>query len=323
MLQQIINAKSNGHNQIRNNAITMSADKPYYYWDPIGSDPEHSGHPEFVQLLSRTYEQWEVDEWGFPPNGLGDACWRLGLYVACHPEDELAIMSLFYMLDNRIRYFGDQPERQRKWYEHRRYKHPRHAFTRDQLIAGVFGLVVAGRIDLVKELKFPWFISRFQRTTISLRAWIRFLKTGEEKHARIFHLTTILEYFVHNELNDLSMFNRHLKSLMLFLCPDPDCSKVVMVSVPPENLLLHLLNDYDETHCLMIKPDEYVSRKGWQWQDDKLGRNNPIDEDDPIKLDKELLIKISEIWVKKKLKENPMSLLKAMFGNGSAGSIRN
>lgn len=265
--------------------------------------------------------------WGFLPNGLGDACWRLGLYVACHPEDELAIMSLYYMLDNRIRYFGEQPPRSRPWYEKLKvYKHPRRHFTRDQMISGVFGLVMAGRIDLVKELKFPWWISLFHRTTASLRAWMKFLNTGDEKYARKFHFLVLVEYWIANQLDSVPMYARHLKSLQLFLCPDPDCSKAVMEKVPKENLLLHLLNDYDETFCLMMKPDHYISRKGYQWQEQNpkyYNYHQPIDEDDPIKLDKELLIKVSEIWIKKKLKDNPMRLLQAMFGNGSPEGIRN
>ncbi len=295
--------------------------KPYYYWEPIGRDLQYPDKPEYVQLRARSYNEWEYMHWGFFPNGLGDACWRMGLYVATYPEDELAVMSLYYMLDNKLRYLGPRPER--SGLSFRRYKHPRWQFTRDQLIAGLFGLAMAKRIDLIKELRIPWFIS-IHRTTPALRAWIRYLRTGDDKHARRFHLFTLLQYWWANKTNSMPMYGRHLTSLQLFLCPNKDCSRAVMENVNPDNIHLQILNDYDQRRILLCKPDEYVSTKGWAPQSPDYQKGlPPIPEDEAIKLDKDFLIKIATIWEKKMLKENPMNLLQAMFGNGFGKSIRN
>jgi hypothetical protein len=297
----------------------------YYYWETFGEDPTDPLKPEWVQLMARNYETWPLKHWGFFPNGLGEAAWRMGIYVACHPEDDLAVMSLFYMLDNRIRYFGKRPPRSVPiWKKLRRYGHSRRNFTRDPIVTGLFGLMVAGRHDLIKELRFPWKISLWHSLTPTLWAWIKFLKTRKGKWAKLFHLFTIIEYWIGNKLNTIPMYARHLMSYMLFICPNAECSAAVMEKVPEENLLLHFLNDYDQEILLMSKPEEYVSRKGWVWQGEDFKNLPPeIPSGEDYYLDYEILQIVSQLWMTKKLQENPMNLLAKLLNDGSERSIRN
>lgn len=298
------------------------SEQQYYFWDPIGIDPSDNGKPLFRQLKERDHLADDMARYDLFSMGLKGCTERLAHYCVGHPEDEKAMDSLVMILSMRRTYFGDWPKR--NWVKGevlRRYPHPFFKFSEREVIAGVFALALNGQKRKLDLLNFPLFLNGLRWMSPRTWAWVRFVKTGKEKYARAFHFLLLNRITYLNRLKAWQGERMFYLAMQLFLCPNPDLSAILMKTMDPNNLFFQLLTDHDQRIILLCKPDKYKGRKGWQpWLSECLW---PIPEEEEVQVDKDFLIRIATIWKEKKLKENPINLIKGMFGDVYGKSTRN
>jgi len=268
-------------------------------------------YEKYGVILARS-EPWQIEKYGFPPEGLGDCIFRTALTAIAHYDHKL-LDKCVSLLQERKRWpdLLDPPRRPiRQGYRRK------NRMTRDPFIMTFCAmyLLTEGSTSHMRKLRVPWYINRPY-----LKNWVRYLLTTCDRYQSHKDCEKYLIRY-ERQLNrliwwgsktqDIKLwvekrswlrwtrhrfgihgYSLHLWAWMVYTAGDgATLSSKVLQYVPHWNTLLWLLFAGSSPHFHFISgARRYRSKKGYQWT-----RENWIDKDylpagEKYYLDKDIL----------------------------------
>jgi len=231
---------------------------------------------------------WQFHSYGFYPEGRGDACWRTGLAVmsGMHIDYPELLEGLKEMIAKRLRYLGDPLPKPIKGH----FPHQRHEFSRDQWICGIAGLHEASPSYFKKNVKIPVRLSRRYGWRPDVLFWSLYLKHDRKWLKRLYLTFAKIDLIIPIRHS----YVLHLKCIMAYKVPDKTLNSLLLKRIPEWNLGCRAMVG-DGIHYKEV--ERYRAKSRYQWQMDHFWEPliakpdyQYLDEDDPLKLDKRVLI---------------------------------
>lgn len=251
--------------------------KPYYFWhvDDQGKC-----------LLSHTKNTW----YQTLPNGKGDCIWRTSLYILTSGDSD-ATKTCIKLLQERKRWKDtlndpyDSCCKVEKWI-HKDYYHSQHTMSRDPFIM-LFCALYWHHYEMIQDLTIPFYIQR-----PALYHWVQYLKTMKPIHKLKYEDWAVIDIAL-SETFGYPGYVKHLNSWMAFIAKSQRVKERILPNIPDWNLLCRMLCGDRLTAHDQENIKNYVSKEGYQWQQNKWmhpGIDVPrLSDDNPIYLDKEIL----------------------------------
>ena len=248
---------------------------------------------KMYQQLYAPQTDYQAGVYGYECWGKWDGLWRSALQAIIEDSHEIIQTNIALIKQDRRWPVEMDDPRDRKVYGNV------HRFTRDPMtmtICAITQIYHHYEVRYLKEVKYKWYT--YSPVT---HAWRKYLITGSEKWKRRYERRELfnLKWLKHK------MFSLNLSAWMAYVAESEKVKiKLFWEHIPVWNLLLIALTKNSawlseaefETRCDNYKPKiryqwcEKEQMEKMEWFDDSWY----LDEDDPVKLDKDILTYINE-----------------------------
>ncbi len=237
-------------------------------------------------MLARS-PQWEYDDYGFYPDGIGDCIGRSAKAALVYNKPEMLQKCVNLLKAGKrwpVMLSPPPPHPERLWGAKKRYRR-QSSITRDPIIGVICSLWLMPYSSnyqwkkQIKDIKIRWWQNR-----PDLYYWKKYLETGKAKHKRKYEWwakLNITRYTPNYTLNHMAW--------MAYVADSDKMKEKLLDYIPDWNYLLIALCDPIEWEM-----GDYKAKSGYQWSHPGWiippeDSHYYLDEEDEYKLDKDVL----------------------------------